>query len=243
MNEWVYCMAVILRRGERGDLHGLQFFNKRGETVHKIYATPRSQLEGWAAIVDKYTTHQEPIVLTERERPAPPAEKPDAEIDVAGFQQAWRSLTDTHQFFGMLKSYGVSRPQALRLAPEGMVSTVNRLAVERMLQLAAERGVPIMCFVHSPGCIQIHTGPVKRIKQMGRWLSVLDPKFNLHLDTEAIDRAYVVRKPTSDGIVTSLELYTAAGELITYFFGARKPGKPELSGWTEIAESLVPVSA
>jgi putative hemin transport protein len=78
---------------------------------------------------------------------------------------------------------------------------------------------------------------------MGDWLNVLDPKFNLHLATEAIDRAYVVRKPTSDGIVTSLELYTSEGELITYFFGARKPGKPELSEWTEIAESLVAVSA
>jgi putative hemin transport protein len=110
-----------------------------------------------------------------------------------------------------------------------------------MLERAAESQVPIMCFVPSPGCIQIHTGPVKNIRWMDKWLNVLDPKFNLHLDSEAIDRAYVVRKPTADGIVTSLELFDTKGELFTYFFGARKPGKPELTGWTEIAEGLTSI--
>ncbi|MEM9261871.1 MAG: ChuX/HutX family heme-like substrate-binding protein, partial [Bacteroidota bacterium] len=31
MNEWVYCLAVIMRRKKGGDLHGLQFFNAQGE--------------------------------------------------------------------------------------------------------------------------------------------------------------------------------------------------------------------
>lgn len=243
MAEWVYCLAVIMRRDQGGDLHGLQFFNGRGEAVHKVYATPKSKLEGWAIIVDKYTTAQEPIVIQDREAPPPPAEKPDGEIDVASFQRAWRGLTDTHQFFGMLKQYGVTRTQALRLAPGGMVSPVDRLAVADMLEHAAAAQVPIMCFVHSTGCIQIHTGPIRNIKWMGKWLNVLDPKFNLHLDAEAIDRAYVVRKPTADGTVTSLELFDVRGQLITYFFGARKPGEPELPGWTEIAEGLTQVNA
>lgn len=238
MNEWVYCLAVIMRRGEAGDLHGLQFFNARGEAVHKIYATPKSELAGWAAIVEKYRVEQEPIVLEDRSRPAAQAETPDEEIDVEAFQQAWLDLKDTHQFFGMLRKFGLTRTQALRLAPEGLVTQVDKLSVEFVLNMAAERKVPIMCFVHSSGCVQIHSGPVKNLKWMGDWFNVLDPKFNLHLDTTAIATAYVVRKPTDDGIVTSLELFTEDGEMITYFFGARKPGKPELTEWTGILEEL-----
>ncbi len=36
MNEWKYCLAVILRRGKGGDLHGLQFFDAYGAAVHKM---------------------------------------------------------------------------------------------------------------------------------------------------------------------------------------------------------------
>ncbi|TXF84384.1 hemin-degrading factor [Neolewinella aurantiaca] len=238
MNEWVYALAVIMRRGKAGDLHGLQFYNAYGEAVHKIYATPESDLAGWASIVEKFRTDQEPIVIEDRTRPAAKAEKPDEEIDIKAFQQAWLDLKDTHQFFGMLRKFGLTRTQALRLAPEGLVTPVDKLSVEFVLNTAAEREVPIMCFVHSSGCVQIHSGPVKNLKWMGDWFNILDPKFNLHLDTSAISTAFVVRKPTTDGIVTSLELFTEEGEMITYFFGARKPGTPELESWTDILEEL-----
>ena len=231
-------LAVIIRREKGGDLHGLQFFNAQGEAVHKIYTTPKSDMTGWAHIVEQYRAEQEPIVITDRDRPAIDLEKPDAEVDVAAFQQEWTDLKDTHHFFGMLRKYGLSRTQALRLAPENMVTRVDNLSVEFVLNAAAERAMPIMCFVHSSGCIQIHSGRVKHLKWMGKWFNVLDPAFNLHLDTEAIAEAYVVRKPTEDGIVTSLELFDAEGQMITYFFGARKPGKPELPGWTDILEEL-----
>lgn len=238
MNEWKYALAVIMRREKGGDLHGLQFFDAYGVAVHKIYATPKSTLEGWAYIVEKYTVEQEPIVIENRQRPAAEPERPDSEVSVDTFKAEWRDLKDTHHFFGLLRKHKLTRTQALRLAPKGMVTPVDRLAVERVLTEAAERKVPIMCFVHSKGCIQIHSGPVKQLKWIGKWLNVLDPAFNLHLDTEAIDSAYVVRKPTEDGTVTSLELFDSNGEMITYFFGARKPGNPELPGWTEILEGL-----
>ncbi|WP_273445722.1 hemin-degrading factor [Neolewinella agarilytica] len=238
MNEWVYALAVILHREKGGDLHGLQFFNARGEAVHKIYSTPKSDMQGWAYLIDNYRGAQEPIMITDRSRPVPDPEQPDSEVDESAFQQDWLDLKDTHQFFGMLRKYGLSRTQALRLAPESMVTAVDNLSVEFVLNTAAERAIPIMCFVHSAGCIQIHSGPVKQLKWMGKWFNVLDPAFNLHLDTEAISSAYVVRKPTDDGIVTSLELFDAEGQMITYFFGARKPGQPELEGWTDILEEL-----
>jgi putative hemin transport protein len=48
-----------------------------------------------------------------------------------------------------------------------------------------------------------------------------------------------VRKPTVDGIVTSVELFNDDGEAIAMFFGERKPGKPELSTWRALTDDLL----
>ena len=115
-------------------------------------------------------------------------------------------------------------------------------SVTQLLNEAAFAGTPIMVFVSSGGCIQIHSGPVQRIEPMttpaAEWINVLDEKFNLHLRTDLIAHVWLVEKPTSDGIVTSVEVFDEYGDLMAMFFGARKPGKPELGAWRELATGL-----
>lgn len=238
MNQWVYGLAVVMPRPNGKELYSLQFFNEKGTAVHKIFSTPKSDVVAYHELVKRYRGEQLPIQIEDRTLPAKAEEKPDAEIDVTSFQQEWRELKDTHNFFGMLRKYGLSRTQALRLAPEGMVTQVDKLAITEVLEAAVVDEVSIMCFVHSPGCIQIHTGEVRRLLWHGSWYNIMDPAFNLHLNTESIDSCYVVRKPTEDGQVTSLEIFDADGQMIVYFFGARKPGKPELESWRSILETL-----
>jgi putative hemin transport protein len=112
-------------------------------------------------------------------------------------------------------------------------------SARRMMEAASASGLPIMVFVGNPGMIQIHTGPVKRLVPTGPWFNVLDPMFNLHMREDAIASSWLVRKPSVDGTVTSLELFDKDGELIVSFFGKRKPGNPELQEWRSLAESLV----
>ena len=99
-----------------------------------------------------------------------------------------------------------------------------------------------MVFVGSGGCIQIHTGPVRNIQPLdtphAQWINVLDAGFNLHLRTDRVASVWVVEKPTADGVVTSVEAFDHAGELMAMFFGARKPGKPELQGWRDLVARL-----
>ena len=95
-----------------------------------------------------------------------------------------------------------------------------------------------MIFVGSPGVIQIHSGPVETLKEVGPWFNVLDPGFNLHLLTGAIASAWVVRKPTADGIVTSLEIFDDQNSQIALMFGVRKEGQPEREDWRALTESL-----
>lgn len=231
MEHWKFAFAV-----DQEERRSIQFFNKEGMAVHKIYLTPKSNREAWYALIDQFTSEEAPLLELES-IPAPEPEKPDSEIDVAGFQKAWSEMTDTHQFFGMLKEYGVTRTQAFRLAPEGFTKKVGNKALREVFTHASSTGLEIMVFVGNNGNIQIHTGPVKRLLDHGTWFNVMDPKFNLHLNEPAITETWVVKKPTEDGMVHSLEIFDAQGENIAMIFGKRKPGIPELPEWTALIEA------
>lgn len=239
MNEWEYALAITMERKGGQQLHGFQFFNKKGEAVHKIYTTPKSDIAAYHALVEKYKAADQSPINNVDQSPVPEKSiTPDSEIDVEGFQESWKNLKDTHDFFGLLRKYKVARTQGFRLAPEGFTQKVDNQTIVKVLEQAAENAVSIMCFVHSKGCIQIHTGEVKNLKTFGTWYNVMDPAFNLHLDLSKVAETWIVKKPTDDGIVTSVELFDENGELIVYFFGSRKPGKPELESWRKIVQNL-----
>jgi putative hemin transport protein len=159
----------------------------------------------------------------------------DDAIDRLGLEQAWSAMHDTHEFFDLLKRFGVARLQAMRLMEGVHTRRTPLIAVEWMLHLASRAGLPIMVFAGNQGCLQIHTGAVHRIEPMGPWINVLDEGFNLHLRRDAIHESWLVTKPTDDGPVTSIELFDEQGEVIAMFFGERKPGRPELPSWRRLA--------
>ena len=236
--QWAHGFSVS-ERSDQGLQRSLQFFDAAGIAIHKIFMKPQSELAEFEGLVMRFAADEQIEGIMPTASAAKASEIADAEIDVAGFRQAWTSLRDTHEFFGMLKKFSVSRVQALRLADPQFVCKVDASSCQELLQSAAGEGVPIMVFVGNPGMIQIHSGPIKKFAVMGPWVNVLDTGFNLHLREDHIASAWVVKKPTVDGLVTSLELFDAEGETIAMFFGERKPGKPELCEWRELIENLL----
>ncbi len=218
----------------------LQFFDAHGMAIHKIFVRPETDRDVFDDIVDQFTDSDKDTLFT----PAPVKVTitPDAELDAAGFSQAWSEMTDTHQMFGLINKFGAERQQAFRLVEGRFTQRAKPDVVRRLLDEAAFDGTSIMVFVSSSGCIQIHSGPVKRIEPMltptARWINVLDAGFNLHLREDMIANAWIVQKPTDDGVVTSVETFDANGDLMAMFFGSRKPGIPEQQAWRDIAARL-----
>lgn len=235
MHDWKFGFAV-----HENDRYSLQFFNSFGEAVHKIYLTDKSNKGAYDALVAKYKAENQDAELTIAAQPEKKLEEevmPD--IDVAAFQAEWLALKDTHDFFTLLRKYKLSRKQALRNAPEGHAYQIKPESMKAVFDGAAETQVPIMVFVSNPNCIQIHTGPIKKIFVMGPWLNIMDPEFNLHLRQDAIDEAWVVTKPSEAGLVTGIELIDKDGVMFNQFFGKRKPGIPELPEWTKLVADTV----
>lgn len=233
INHWKFAFAVV-----EGDKKSLQFFGKDGLALHKIYLTKDSNVEAFDVIVEKFKAEDQNQAF-EFEAVAPKApEKADSEIDVEGFQKSWTELKDTHDFFMMTRKFGVSRTQALRLAPEGYAKKIDSAKVVNVLEDASEKNLPIMVFVGNRGIIQIHTGEVKKTLWHQQWFNVMDPDFNLHLDVTKIAEAWIVKKPTEDGEVTAIEVFNKEGDFIVQFFGKRKPGIPELQEWKDLVADL-----
>ena len=218
----------------------LQFYDAHGLAVHKIYPRDATDLDAFAAVVARFAQPSAGYVFTPASPPAAPAA--DASLDASGFADAWAAMHDTHDFFGVLRRFGVERQQGFRLVEGRFARRASAGAVRGLLQAAAADGTPIMVFVGSGGCIQIHTGPVQRIVPMDtgavRWINVLDAGFNLHLREDRIAHVWIVEKPTNDGTVTSVEAFDTEGELMAMFFGARKPGQGERAEWRAIVAGL-----
>ncbi len=232
---WHFAFAVI-SESARGTMRSFQFFDIDGSAIHKVFLTEQSDLGEYEKVVAKYKSEDQSSIVNVQPKAEKPVERPDSEIDAAGFRAAWANLKDTHDFFPMLKKFDVAREQALRLADPEMSVEVPADSFKYILNEARDRELPIMVFVGNAGIIQIHTGEVEKVLEARGWFNVMDENFNLHIDQDKIARAWVVKKPTDDGIVTSLELFNAAGDNVALFFGKRKPGIPESEHWRALIQ-------
>ena len=235
---WHFAFAVE-SDSPRGTLHSFQFFDIDGTAIHKVFLQSDDYLSAFNDLVAKYKAKDQSQTINVQPKPAKKAETPDSEIDIEGFQAAWSNLKDTHDFFPLLGKFKVGREQALRLADKEMARLVDAKSFRFVLEEAGKRKLPIMVFVGNAGIIQIHTGEVEKVLDARGWFNVMDENFNLHIDQGKIARAYVVKKPTVDGIVTSLELFNEQGENVALFFGKRKPGIPEKEEWRELISDLL----
>lgn len=233
---WKFGFAVSTE-SPRGTLKSLQYFDQSGEAVLKVYLQEKSNPEFYDAFVSEYSNEDQHASLEFQ-----PFQTPEytsfSELNMEEFQADWANMKDTHDFFGMLRKHKLNRLDAVKWIGDRWAYEVNKLSVRKVLSVASETQLPIMIFAGNKGNIQIHQGKVRTIRQMGDWINVLDPDFNMHLNESEVDSAYVVHKNTTDGYVSALELFDKNGEMVAQFFGLRKPGMPQKPAWKELLDQL-----
>jgi len=233
---WASVFAIC-EQTPRGTQRSIQIFDRQGAAIHKVFLTDNSNVAAFEPLRMRFRLNEQSAELHLQPPPVREAEKPDSAIDVEALRSDWSALKDTHHFFSLLKKHGASRTQGLRLVGNRFAEPLDCDELPPLLEAAAERIVPIMAFVGNRHCIQIHSGTIGNLRWAGPWFNVLDDKFNLHLDTRGIASLWRVRKPSTDGVITSWEAFDNDGELILQLFGARKPGVPERRDWRILAES------
>ncbi|PID41644.1 MAG: hemin-degrading factor [Proteobacteria bacterium] len=238
-NRWCHAVSVSDSSGKQ-TRNSIQFFDSEGNALHKIYQTEETDQAAWDNLIQSFTaTDQEPDFESQPVEPEAVDEEENRELPSREAVRAeWQALKDVHHFGAMLKRLGTDRYQALELVGEDYAKQLATDTAEQVLQMAQQRSLPIMVFVGNRGLVQIHTGPIQRLLRTGPWFNVLDPDFNLHLNTEGIAAVWAVRRPTSDGMVTSIEIYNSDKVLVTTLFGERKPGQAESGQWQKLVQDV-----
>ncbi|WP_373398968.1 ChuX/HutX family heme-like substrate-binding protein [Algoriphagus halophilus] len=233
---WKFGFAVT-SPSPKGILKSLQYFDQTGEAILKVYLQEQSNPAAYERMLEKYASENQHGTL-DIETPEMPSYSSFNELDMETFQSDWATMRDTHDFFGMLRKHRLNRLDAVKWIGDRWAYEVNKLSVRKVLSVASETQLPIMIFAGNKGNIQIHQGKVRTIRQMGDWINVLDPDFNMHLNESEVDSVYVVHKNTTDGYVSALELFDKNGELAVQFFGLRKSGLPQKPAWKELLDQL-----
>jgi putative hemin transport protein len=237
LNGWKHAFAV--KEESRGKMRqSIQFFDKQGVAIHKIYLTDKSDATHYDGLVAQFMSEDQTSPFVAEAPSAKRPQMPDNMIDVEGFRKAWRELKDTHDFFLLLRDFKLAREQALRVASDDLAYRLQPGALRLILNAAATRKCDIMAFAGNTHCLQIHSGPVEKLVEYGGFYNVLDEDFNLHVKEEGIANVWVTLKPTVDGLVTGVEFFDKEGEMILQLFGRRKPGIPELLLWRELVAEL-----
>ncbi|MCX7290176.1 ChuX/HutX family heme-like substrate-binding protein [Janthinobacterium sp.] len=229
-----YAFAVEQAGRDGKPTRSLQFFDANGTAVHKIYLRNEPGVAVYDKLVATFRLPQQSAELNVLAVAPTAAEKPDAEIDVKEFQLAWKDMTDVHQFAQIMREFHLSREQALRLAPAGVVERVTPAALRTLLENAAKDKVAIMVFLGNEGLTQIYSGKIEKTMAAGGFFNVLDPDFNLHIRDTALRSGWVVKR----GGVTSVEFFDNEGTQVVSFFGVRERGKPQPQAWVDLADSL-----
>lgn len=230
---WVFLLSVV-----EGERESIQVFDATGQAVIKLYRLSQTNQQNWEVLIQTRRTAQDQAIAL-----LPKATLERRAVNQAqALQEDWSRITDVHQFNNLLKKHQTDRLSAFEAAGSDWAQPVPCCAIETVMNTCGERRIPLMTFVSNSGVVQIHTGAPVTLKRTGPWYNILDPNFNLHLNTEALTSAWVVRRPTVDGCVTSVEGFDASGRTVVQFFGQRLEGEQERQDWRTLADSLVEVS-
>ncbi|ENM0557983.1 hemin-degrading factor [Salmonella enterica] len=234
LNQWS-CVFHLRETTACGEHQSIQFFDHQGDALLKVYMTENTHQPAWETLFKRFNAPENtPITLKNARAPTAPLT-----VDAAAVEREWRAMTDVHQFFTLLKRHNLTRQQAFGLVAEDLACKVQNNALAQILDAALHAGNEIMVFVGNRGCVQIFTGVIQNVTPVKGWLNISNPTFTLHVREESIAEAWVTRKPTRDGHVTSLELFAHDGTQIAQLYGQRTEGEPEQAQWRQQIDALM----
>lgn len=239
--KWKYGFAVN-DKDEDGKLQrSLQFFDGDGNALHKIVLLEAGTIGAYRAIVNDFAApEQAPVLDIFRTRPLT-ANQGVEHIDINALRADWARINDTKEFLARQSEFDHLRLHKLRLAGKAFAHQVANDSVRVLLQKMADLGGTVMALVGNAGIVQTYQGKVKQIMRSDVWLNIVSPDYRLRLREDHIDSVWVAKKPTVDGILTSLELFNRQGISIARFFSCAEPGRPEPREWRDSILRLSPL--
>ncbi|MGF1644641.1 MAG: hemin-degrading factor [Thiotrichales bacterium] len=233
LHRWRHAYAVDENRR-----FSLQFFDAFGTAAHKVYATEATEMANWHALVQRYRHQDQSPGESVLRRPIGESKPATSVTDTQQLREQWRAIQDVHEAQALIQNHGGDRRAIYaHLGPEYARKTRPEI-VEQLLDRGSAEAFELMLFVMNDGAVQSYAGPVHQLLRTGPWFNVLDPGFNLHLRTPALAEAWWIRKPSTDGWVTTLDVFDHHGREVMLLADNREQGAPESPQWTARLDTM-----
>lgn len=193
---WHSAFAVT-EQTRQGARDSLQFFDRDGAAVHKIYMTENSDITSYRALVERYRS--------ENQSPRQLIEFPVR--NTASLGDSCRGLA-WHERLIACSAVPYRSPEPIQ------TERLAHRSFRRFMENASEIGAGLTVLVGNAGALQIHTGPIEKLMITGPWFNVLDDGFNLHLKEDALAELLLSERPAGNTVAKTLELYDVAGRTI-----------------------------
>jgi len=166
-----------------------------------------------------------------------------------GIEALWRSMTDVHHFYPLLKQLNISKLDAFRSVPDDLAVQVEAQSVMTVLNTLEKERALFMAFIGNDAVIQVYTGPIRKnvyLKAAGKvvvhGITREGEKAVMKITLNEIDQAWVVNKNSTRGFITSLEIFDKESRHIAQFYGKRAEGEKQDERWAALMQSLPRVS-
>jgi len=226
-----------------GKQHSLQFFDRYGNMMHKIVLGENGDIASFRQLVRDHAAAEQlaPHLIHPRESDTEGNDDTLSQIDVDALRAEWAHTHNHDDFVQRQEAFDQQRLRKLRLAGKAFAYQVANDSARVILQRMTEFGTSIMAQVGNAGIVQAYYGKIKNIRVKDSRLKIMNAGFRMQLREDHIDSIWVAKKPTTDGIITSLELFNRQGTHIASFLSKKSNGQPEPREWREAIMRLMPI--
>ncbi|WP_034298552.1 ChuX/HutX family heme-like substrate-binding protein [Herbaspirillum sp. RV1423] len=224
-----------------GKQYSLQFFDRYGSMLHKIVLGENGDIASFRQLVSDHAAAEQvsPLHLV---LPQDDGDSADVkQIDVDALRAEWAHTHNHDDFIQRQEAFDRQRLRKLRLAGKAFAYQVANDSARVILQRMTEFGTSIMAQVGNAGIVQAYYGKIKNIRIKDSRLKIMNSGFRMQLREDHIDSVWVAKKPTTDGIITSLELFNRQGAHIASFLSKKSNGQPEPREWRDAIMRLMPI--
>jgi|GEM_PF-2654862 putative hemin transport protein len=220
LENW-YWGCLVEEENSQGETEkSLQFFNRQGQRFAKIQALESGDQAAWLGL-------QEAFKGMGAVNPSRPLFS-DAGIqvfndhppqDLGRFQLEWRRMADPNQISYLLARHQVnylSGLQALgpKLARQVSLNALTELLTEAALLPRSQAKPGLKLAFYTDACVHSCRGNLQPPRLKHREVCIGYPAGCLHFNPQLLEEAWVVRKPQGDGWISSLELFSDAGQRV-----------------------------
>ena len=215
---------AVCAEGHAAGPMGIRVFDRHGNLAFEFLHGNQTDRAAFARLVSKLRANDQnqdppcapaPMALA---NPEPP-KQPEALV------RAWAGLRDAKHILRIQRQFGVDRLSLYRALDPSFTTPLHSGGLRDMLERCVHEELRVALSVGNRAAVQVHTGIIERVAQMGRHLTITEPTFFLLHDERSISSLWIVRRPDPLGLRTSIEALSPSGDVL---LSLRSPAVPDV---------------